>query len=86
MIFIENPKPGKSSEFWSTFGICWISLQNQLLVNGMSYFEIETQLLTFRKDMNSRTTLFSQTATEAKQIDGGDWGVQSQTIGGQETF
>ena len=29
---------------------CWISYEKHLLVNGWSYFEYGTQLLTFRKD------------------------------------
>ena len=51
MILIKNPKPRKSSENWTKIGIGGSHSQTKLLVNGISYFEIETQLLTFRKDI-----------------------------------
>ena len=53
-ICVENPKPRKSTENLDRIWDYWISLRNQLLVNGMSYFVIETRLLTlrtFRKDI-----------------------------------
>ena len=89
MIFVENPRPRKSSENLDKIWNCWISLQNQLLVNGMSYFEIETQLLTFRKDIlpyEFAYHLILQNRNGYRKVEWGDWGVHLQRICQEKNF
>jgi len=75
MIFIKNSKPRKSSEKLDRF-----SLQNQLLVIGTSCFEIEIQLLTFRKDILTYKLmchLIFQNRNGNMKVAGADWCVKS---------
>merc|ERR1712023_138852 len=76
--FIENSQAQKKLRKFGQKLIFLISLQNQLLVNGMSYCEIKTQLLIFRKgilayELAYHLIFFNR--NENGKGDRGDWGV-----------
>ena len=79
MILIKIPNPEKVPKMWTNFEISGLQSKNNLLVNGMSYFEIETQLLTFRQDIQPYEFVYHlifENRNENNKVVGGDWCVK----------
>ena len=80
---LKIPSPEKVPKIWTKFGIGGIHSRTKLLVNGMGYFEIETQLLTFRKDIlpyEFAYHLILQNRNGNRKVEWGEWGVHPVRI------
>ena len=79
---LKIPNPENFRKFWTKFEIVGFQSKNQLSVNGMSYFEIEPQLLTFRKDIlpyELAYHLIPQNGNGCKKVEGENSGVHCRT-------